>query len=261
MAITNRWYGWRKDRLDKRDRMLKVGRPIPLPPSVDLRLEMPVVYDQGPLGSCTAQAIAAALDHLEVKQGISRMDSPSRLFIYYEERVIEETISEDSGAEIRDGIKVVSKLGVPDEILWPYNIPKFTMRPPQEAYDQAVSRLAIQYQKIESSEVTSPETFMNAVRTVLAQGHTIIFGFSVWSSFESSDIAKSGIMPMPDIETEDMMGGHAVLMVGYDDATKRVLVRNSWSADWGQAGYFEMPYEFLVDPKQAADLWTIGITS
>src|SRR5437763_15228736 len=117
------------------------------PPSVDLRAECPPVYDQGQLGSCTANGIGGAIEFDQRKQG-TREFSPSRLFIYYNERVIEGTVSQDAGAQIRDGIKTVAKLGAPPETDWPYDISKFTQRPPTQAYSDAKQDLVAAYARV-----------------------------------------------------------------------------------------------------------------
>ena len=124
-------YGWIRDLPDHRDFMYSV--PVAtlqaLPSSVDLRPHCPPVYDQGQLGSCTANAIAGALQFDEIKEHKNGHSTPSRLFIYYNERVIEGTVTSDSGAQLRDGVKTVAKQGICPEKVWPYNISKFAVKP------------------------------------------------------------------------------------------------------------------------------------
>ena len=219
-----------------------------LPASVDLRAGCPPVYDQGQLGSCTANAIAGALQFNQIKQKVKDVFPPSRLFIYYNERVIENTVDEDSGAMIRDGIKTVAKEGGPHETLWPYNISKFKTKPSAAAYKDGVKHRAILYQRL-----TAVDT---QFKGCLASGYPFVFGFAVYESFETAAVAKTGVVPMPQAK-EQQLGGHAVLAVGYDDASERFIVRNSWGTGWGIDGYFTIPYAYLLDGNLADDFWTI----
>ena len=247
-------YGWVRDLPDARDHLyaaplmsLKRG----LPPSVDLRPKCPPVYDQGQLGSCTANGIGAAIEFDQRKQRVKEF-TPSRLFIYYNERVIEGSVSQDSGAQIRDGVKSVAKLGAPPETDWPYDISKFTDKPPAKAYRDALKDVVTSY-----SRVTHNLTNMQGC---LADGYPFVFGFTVYQSFESAKVAKTGIVPMP-APGEQVLGGHCVMAVGYDDKQRRFIVRNSWGPKWGIAGYFLMPYEYLINPDLATDFWTLRSVS
>jgi len=245
-------YGWIPDLPDSRDRMFAAPSATlgALPPRVDLRTQCPPVYDQGALGSCTANAIAGALQFDEMKQAEADAFTPSRLFIYYNERVIEGTVDEDSGAMLRDGIKSVAKQGAPHEVLWPYRITKFRDKPSAAAYTDAAKHQALLYQRV-------PRT-RDQMKGCLAEGYPFVFGFSVYESFESAAVARSGVVPMPS-PRESLLGGHAVLAVGYDDATARFLLRNSWGGGWGQAGYGTIPYDYLLDANLSDDFWTVRL--
>ena len=242
-------YGWIPDLPDQRD--LLYAAPIPvvmaLPPQVDLRPNCPPVYDQGQIGSCTANAIGAAFETEQIKQGLSDF-VPSRLFIYYNERDLEGTVASDSGAQIRDGMKVVNHLGAPPETDWPYDIAKFQTKPPQSAYDDGLKNQVTVYRRVLRD--------LNQMKGCLASGYPFVFGFSVYESFEGAEVAKTGIVPMPS-PGEQLVGGHAVLAVGYDDGQSRFIVRNSWGSSWGMAGYFTMPYDYLTRRNLASDFWTI----
>jgi len=249
----NRKYGWKHDLPDSRDRVLKFARadfPKRLPTSIDLTKFCPPVYDQGTLGSCTGQAIAGAIEYCLIKQAEMPDFSPSRLFIYYNERELEGTINEDAGAMIRDGIKVVNKFGVCPEPMWPYNISKFTMRPPVECYQAALKDRVVEYARV-------PQGLMS-LKMCLASGFPIVFGITIYSSFESDVVAKTGVVPMPS-SNEECLGGHAVLCVGYNDTTKKFIVRNSWGAGWGRHGYFTLPYAFMTNPHLSSDFWAIKL--
>jgi C1A family cysteine protease len=245
-----KWYGWVPDLPDQRDRMYAAPRAAveALPPSVDLRSGCPPVYDQGELGSCTAQAIAGALQFLQMKEQLADVFVPSRLFIYYNERVMENTVDQDSGAMIRDGIKSVSKDGAPHEPLWPYDISKFRQKPSAKAYKDAAKHRAILYQRLEQT--------LAQLKACLASGYPFVFGFSVYESFESAAVAKTGKVPMPK-PSERLLGGHAVLAVGYDDSVERFIIRNSWGDAWATAGYFTLPYTYMSDNQLSDDFWTI----
>jgi C1A family cysteine protease len=219
-----------------------------LPPRVDLRPQCPPVYDQGQLGSCTAQAIAAALQFDQAKQQQTDVFTPSRLFIYYNERVILGTVDEDSGAMLRDGIKSVAKQGGPHEKLWPYAVSRFRQKPDKATYKDGALHEAILYQRL-------PQV-LDQLKGCLAGSYPFVFGFSVYESFESAAVAKTGDVPLPG-PGEPQLGGHAVLVVGYDEARRRFIVRNSWGPAWGVDGYFTMPYEYLLDGGLSDDFWTI----
>jgi len=240
-------YGWRPDVPDVRDHSFSIAAPTKLPSLIDLRDACPMVYDQGKLGSCTANAIGAAYEFDVMKQ--KKVDfTPSRLFIYYNERVIEGTIKQDAGAEIRDGIKSIAQTGVCTEKTWPYTISKFAKKPTKASFKEATKHKAVTYQRVNQNAID--------LKTALAAGFPVIFGFSVYESFESVEVARTGVANLP-LADERMIGGHAVLLVGYDDHTQRWLVRNSWGTNWGQAGYFTMPYSYLTNRNLASDFWTV----
>ncbi len=249
MARKIQGYGWNPDLPDGRDLMYAAPPEVvtALPPKVDLRPECPEVYDQGQLGSCTANAIGAALEFDQMKQK-EQAFTPSRLFIYYNERDIEGTVSSDSGAQIRDGVKSVNQQGAPPETDWAYDISKFADKPPQQAYDHGKQHQAILYQRLTPT--------LSQLKGCLASGFPFVFGFVVYESFESQEVAKSGEAPMPRAG-EKQLGGHAVLAVGYDEDQQRFIIRNSWGTTWGMEGYFTLPYPYLVQGTLSSDFWTI----
>ena len=242
-------FGWVPDLPDARDFLFSAPEAIltKMPTKVDLTAKMPTVYDQGQLGSCTANAIGAAFEFDQVKEGYKDF-MPSRLFIYYNERAMEGTIDTDSGAMIRDGMKSVAKVGVCAEDTWAYDISKFTEKPPTKAYTEAKKHQALLYKRV--------IPVLHQLQGALAAGYPIVFGFSVYESFMSADVAKTGEVPLPP-RNEQMIGGHAVVAVGYDDKIQRFIVRNSWGKSWGKKGYCTMPYGYLTDPQLARDFWAI----
>ncbi|HVP39931.1 MAG TPA: C1 family peptidase [Candidatus Saccharimonadales bacterium] len=249
-------YGWLPDLPDHRDmiysapyKMLKV-----LPPKVNLRPNCPPVYDQGQLGSCTANAIAGAIQFDELKQRSRTKFAPSRLFIYYNERAMEGTIGSDSGAQIRDGIKSVAKLGAPPETDWPYSDSgsRFIQKPDAKSYSDALKHRVLSYERLLRD--------LNQYRGCLASGYPFVFGFTVYESFESSLVARTGVAPMPSAG-DKVVGGHAVMAVGYDDSQHRFIVRNSWGTGWGLRGYFTLPYAYFTDSNLSDDFWTIRVVA
>jgi C1A family cysteine protease len=205
------------------------------------------VYNQLALGSCTANAIAAAIEFDMMKQGLPNV-MPSRLFVYYNERDMEGTVGSDSGAMIRDGIKSVNSQGICPETEWPYDISQFMVTPPAQCYQDALKDRALSYQRVARN--------LDQMKGCLASGNLMIFGFTVYSSFESASVALTGIVPMPK-RSESVLGGHACVLVGYDTSKSVFYARNSWGTNWAQQGYFEMPFEYLMNKGLSSDFWTI----
>ena len=249
-AIRRYAYGWLPDIPDNRDHMYGAVRraaiPATLPPKVDLRPKCSPVEDQGELNSCTANALAGALEFLMTKDHVKFSDM-SRLFIYYNERVIEHSVKIDNGAMIRDGIKTLVKQGACTEQKWPYNIAKFAAKPTKACYTEALNFQILSYARINA---------LDELRACLADGYPVVFGFSVYEGFESPQVAKTGVVDLPK-NNEKLVGGHAVLAVGYDDKAKRLIVRNSWGSDWGMKGYFTLPYGYVTNRNLSDDYWTI----
>jgi C1A family cysteine protease len=257
-----RGFGWRPQLPDARDFLYAPRLDRRLPAECDLRPAMPPVYDQGQLGSCTGNAIAAAMEYERDQQQLPDF-IPSRLFIYYNERFLEGTVSSDSGAVIRDGIKVVNSEGACPESLWPYDIGMFTVKPPKRCYVAARTDRAVRYEAIQT---------LGDLKDAIASKLAVVFGFTVYESFESQAVAEKGVMPMPKPH-EATVGGHAVVAVGYSDSKKHVIVRNSWGASWGDHGYFYMPYQYLTGSQLssntsrvngghlASDFWAIQLIS
>ena len=242
-------YGWKPSLPDHRD-LLADTTGLGVLPEVDPRPQMPPVYDQGQLGSCTANAVGSALEYDGMLDGAEAV-TPSRLFIYYCERQIEGSLGKgDTGAFGRDGFKAARRYGTPPETDWPYDITKYADDPPATAWtDAAAHKLEKSYKSVTRS--------VNQFKQVLSNKQTIAFGFSVYDSFESADVAKTGIVPMPT-QDEQQIGGHEVLAVGYlASEPNYLLVRNSWGEGWGLGGYFLMPWQYILSTDLASDFRTI----
>jgi C1A family cysteine protease len=242
------------------DAELRRMTTIRQPKRIDLRDKYDSKYpimDQGDLGSCTSFAIGSLLTYNNIKQDAEDTDptndidafTPSHLFIYYNERVMLNTVNSDSGAVIRDGIKSVVRQGACRESYWPYSIQKFIQRPPMDAYQEALKHQAILYFRINNTNILN-------LKSCFYEGYPFVFGFSVYTSFMSNQVAKTGMVPLPN-PSENLLGGHAVTCVGYDDDRHVFICRNSWGVGWGDKGYFYMPYNYLTDTNLASDFWVI----
>jgi C1A family cysteine protease len=258
--MTMRKYNRVPDKQDARDfkYAAHLMTATKLPSHADLRPYCPPVVDQGDIGSCTGNAIAGALEYMQLREQRYKVGGPqvfdrqqfyhfSRLFIYYNERLLENTISEDAGAEIRDGIKVIAQWGACRESVWGYSHAHLFAKPTLSAYNEAAQHKAKTYYRINS---------LNEMKHCLADGYPFVFGFTVYDGFESEETASTGVLHMPTAN-ENIQGGHAVMAVGYDDAKKVVIVRNSWGTSWGMSGYFTMPYAYISNPELASDFWTV----
>lgn len=237
-----------KDPLDPRDYRISFGALRAAINNVDLRPWCPPVYDQGDMASCTANAIGVCVQYVGIKTG-SNSFMPSRLFIYYNERKILGTTGRDSGAYIRDGMKSVATQGVCPESMWPYVRSKLKVCPPPSAYAEALKCRSGTYARVGQTA--------GQLEAALAAGFPVVFGTRVFLSFESSAVARTGMVPMPR-RNEKCIGGHAMTIVGYNSADKLFIVRNSWGADWGDNGYCYMPYAYILDPRLTSDIWTIS---
>ena len=245
--MTHNLTGWTRDPIDTRDHLFAEA-PIVLPPIVDLSAQCSPIENQLSIGSCTGNAIVGALEYANrtFKKDLTDL---SRLFIYYNERVIEGTINEDAGAIIRDGIKTLVTYGVCPEKNCKYDMTKFTKSPTKTAYKKALKYRVSSYQSI---------TNLDGMLQCLASGKPFVFGFTVYESFETAQMQATGLMSMPK-SGEKVLGGHAVLAVGYIQSTRMIKCRNSWGASWGINGYFFMPYDFISDTKLADDMWSINV--
>lgn len=213
-----------------------------LPRTVDLRRRMPPVYDQGNLGSCTAMVFVAAI----------QFQDPtffgSRLFLYYNTRAIQNNVNIDSGGTLADGINTLEKNGVCSEAIWPYIISKFKIRPSPLCYKNALLHKVLSASNIQSNATSIKQSLVN--------NNPVACGIAVYSSFETKSVSTTGVVPMPK-PGEQLLGGHAVLIVGYDDSKQWWIVRNCWGPKWGAKGYFYLPYAYLANKNYVTELWNI----
>ncbi|MDR3540411.1 MAG: C1 family peptidase [Desulfosporosinus sp.] len=220
-----------------------------LPPSVDLRDPfMPSIWNQGSLGSCTSFAACAAFEYACRKQHTTDF-TPSQLFLYYNERMMDGDVYEDAGSTLSTGVRALREYGVCPLENWPYDISKFTVKPSQPAYDVAT--------KHEVLGVSQVHATVLSIKGALAKGYPVILGLDIYSSFESDNVTKTGMIPEPHKHSEELLGGHAICLVGYDDEKKTFILRNSWGDDWGVKGYGFLPYAYIEKDHLASDPWII----
>ena len=249
--MTTRIYNHKNDVVDHRDWLFKdvhaPEAPISYPDKISLRDKFTFgVWDQGALGSCSAHAILACYTFEHGGGPWSRLD------LYYQERLLEDSVNEDSGAMMRDGIKVLADSGVGLEEDWPYVISKFKEAPPEKEIQEASDNKIITYSSLQSAD---------DYKTCLASGYPFAIGIQIFATFESDHVAAFGVVPMPTYG-DQCLGGHAVTVIGYDSNFRGhgkayYELRNSWGPQWGDHGYFWLPAEYLEDPRLASDAWTI----
>lgn len=256
-------HGWRRGRPDPRDLMFAPPRAWArkAPPVFSNRPLCSPVEDQGTVGSCTGNAAVGALEALlnkEIAEAKAAGRKPpvfvdlSRLFIYWWARKLEGSpVTEDSGAQIRDCFKALSKYGTPPESMWPYGETEafWAARPSGAAMLAAKKRKILSYYSLDARGAPSA----SALEATLSQGFCVEFGFSVPENFVEL-VGKTGVMPKITRGTR-FDGGHAVLLVGYDSQRRLFEVRNSWGEGWGDKGYFWMPYENVLDSGISDDFW------
>lgn len=244
-----RIYKMKPDQLDLRDYIFRpqfLTHPKELPNVIDLRTQCSPIVDQGELGSCTANAIASGLREYLLLKEKQPWEALSRLFLYYEERLMEGTVNEDNGAEIRNGMKALKNAGVCPESENPYDSSKFTNPPTLENILDAKQYKISEYQRVSN---------LTMLKAALAEGQTVVIGVKVYSSFEIDEVIETGFVPIPNIAKENLLGYHAILAVGYDNINQLVIGRNSWGINWGDKGYLYLPYQFWTD-NLILDMWT-----
>lgn len=212
-----------------------------LPTQVDLRQWASPIDNQGDLGACTGFSIKAARELMSIRDGKPAYVPLSPLFLYYYERKQEGTIDEDAGAQITTGMEVLQKLGVAPEALWSYDDRNDENPVTKEKFQQAPSGQAYSAARAFKVGEYKPLDTLRDIRYELAHRNPVVIGIEVYQAFYDT---QTGVLPIPNPQ-EQSQGGHAVLVVGYDDVKKRLIVKNSWGSDWGDRGYFYMPYEYV----------------
>ncbi|RZI46041.1 carbohydrate-binding module family 20 domain-containing protein [Candidatus Finniella inopinata] len=238
----------------------------PLPPSYDMRTaiggvdkaaEIFPVYDQAGLGSCTANASAGALQYLSILQGV-RPNAPSRLFIYYNERarILGWDPTQDTGAFVSTSVLAIAEYGACYETSWPYSDVSygpsplfFSQQPNDPCYSAGLSNVALAYGPVPQD--------LDTIKQYLSRNVPVLIGLLVYNSFWSS-LWNGGVVPIPDPANESLNGGHELMLVGYDDVSRRFTARNSWGTWNGNKGYYSMPYDYVASPYLCFDFWFIS---
>lgn len=240
-------YGYKKDPIDHRDYILHMKTNLTASvTNVDLRSKCPAIYNQGNLGSCVSNGTAFSIQYDQIKGNFPHQFTPSRLFIYYNTRVIEKTVNVDSGTTIRGALQAVNKQGACPEKLWPYVINQFRTKPPTSAYTSGAQHLVKVYTRLQFT--------LDQMKQCLIDGYPFIFGMILYTSFNK--VTPNGLVPVPKAG-EKILGGHCMACVGFDDSKKYFIVRNSWGTGWGYRGYCYIPYDYMCDAGKTFDLWTI----
>jgi C1A family cysteine protease len=233
--------------LDIRDRIY-LTKGLPLRESVDLREWDSVIEDQGDLGSCSANAMTNAYELSVRRQFPDKFVELSRLFVYYNSRLLHQETDRDVGAYIRSTLSAVKHQGICREELWPYDISKFSVEPDLACYQDASTRTITNYNLIDG---------VNDMLEILNQNKPIIIGLTVYPSFNYVDKNNPRIY-LPNDRELDQGGGHAMTIVGYDIVKRQFIVKNSFGRHWGNNGYGWLPFEYV--DTESFETWTFDIS-
>jgi C1A family cysteine protease len=208
-----------------------------LPTKTDLRFGMPPVWDQGTLGCSAAYACSAAFAYAS-----KNAMKPSQLFLYYNERLMSGDVGKDQCGSLWDTVRAMRLFGMCPYGEWPSDMP-FTEKPEHSCYVRARNHELISVSKVAPS--------IQSIRGALVLDYPVVIAINIYESFDTTSVANSGMVPVPDTDKEKLMGTHAVCLVGYTQYDCFV-VRNSWGQSWGLAGYCMMPFDYLENPKLVA---------
>lgn len=250
------WGGWNPDRPNHNDRefLPTMGRLDVQQTEFTLSVDGIPVLNQANQGSCTGHGGAGIVMYDQQAQG-EQVVIPSRAMIYYDARIPEQTTDQDSGATIRDMVAGLVKYGVVPDTEFPYDDTVFDKAPDQQQYTDAKQQEAIVYERVQYPHLNA----------AIASGFPVVFGFTVYESFESSEAASTGIIPIP-AKGEQVLGGHCVWTWGFNSQytasgndklpPRTKACRNSWDKSWGDNGNFYLP-QWFFDSGNASDFWVV----
>lgn len=227
------------------------SRPVTLPPQMDLRQGFPPVVNQA-YNSCVAESLTAAYAYAAFKTSAYKASQTgnSRLFLYYQARAVDGLENRDEGAFIGSGAQSLVTVGISEESYHPYSLGPF-IKPDKNAHADALDHKALSVRMVDQN--------LAAIKELLASGYPIVIGFLVFPSLQTAQVERTGDIPLPSAAERNRqpLGGHAVVLVGYDDATQRFFLRNSWGTSWGVNGYGSLPYQYILDNYLSQDFWVI----
>ena len=219
-----------------------------IPSRIDLRGHCTPVEDQGKIGSCTANAVVGALEYHQVVAGHEIVDL-SRLFVYYNARRLGDSEQQDTGATINHVMAATLAYGACPEHMWPYQNAMWKTRPTDDCYAAARQYGAVHFART----ALGPDC-----KAAVASGLPVVFGISLPGQMLMVEGAQTGRIQKPIGGWLEGGGGHAMLIVGYDDTRNAWLVRNSWGTSYGEQGHVWIDYEVMAHYAWPSEYWTIG---
>jgi len=242
-TFPQRPYGWIPDKPDPRDfaYKLRIPRAVPEDTGRGHINKISFRYDQGNLGSCVGNGVVEGFRGTLITNNQPDIEL-SRLFAYY---IARQDKQNDTGAMIRDAFKAINQYGICRELLWPYIISQFNINPSDAAWKDALDHQSIRYESVLQKK--------EYIQDAIVAGYPVVYGKNVYESFESPEVAKTGIVPYPHRCSEQFLGGHCMVIFDYDK--NGTVELNSWGADWGQGGVCQVPWKYVLSSKLCNDFW------
>ena len=216
----------------------------------NLRRYCPPIYNQGELGCCVGFATTLLHSFVQIKELKANPFRPSELYVYYHARLKEGTVDQDAGCQIRDAVKSMAGYGVCPEYMHSYldYQKKFKIHPDNTSLIEGSKHRINKYINLHQTE--------GEILTILGLGFPIACAIQLYDSFESDKVASNGLVSLPTA-SEGCVGGHAVNIVGNIPEKRLFIMRNHWDTDWGDQGYFYLPYDYILNPNLTSDFWCV----